>query len=87
MLFAQMQLEQAAKKFEDLLKIDPSNELAKSLLGLTLSLSPKTMQKGEAVLKELEGASHDPDVKKLSHDTQAFVDVHLKKHGARPNQK
>jgi tetratricopeptide (TPR) repeat protein len=82
-LFAQMQLDQAAKKFEELLHKDPHNELAKSLLGLTLSLSPKTMQKGEEVLKDLEAHSKDADVKKLSHDTQAFVDVHLKKHTPR----
>jgi len=81
MHFTKMELDAAAKCFESLLKKDPHNEMAKTFLGLTLSLMPKTMDRGEKMLKETAAHSHDPAVKKLADDSVAFVDMHLKPHG------
>jgi predicted Zn-dependent protease len=78
--FTKMQLEEAAKSFEAVLKKEPNNEMAKTFLGLTLSLIPKSMEKGEKMLKETGAHSHDPAVKKLTEDSVAFVDMHLKHH-------
>jgi predicted Zn-dependent protease len=78
MHFTKMQLDAAAKSFEEVLKKEPGNEMAKTFLGLTYSLTPKTMEKGEKILKETGAHSHDPAIKKLSTDSVAFVDVHLK---------
>lgn len=80
MHFTKMQLDLAIKSFEEVLKKEPDNEMAKTFLGLTMSLSPKTMTKGEDILKHTSQHSHDPAVKKLADDSVAFVDMHLKKH-------
>lgn len=79
MHFTKMQLEAAAKTFEDILKKEPQNEMAKTFLGLTLALMPKTMEKGEKMLKDTGAHSHDPAIKQLTTDSVAFVDQFLKK--------
>lgn len=86
MHFTKMELAAAAKIFEELTHKDPHNEMAKAFLGLTYSLSPKTMAKGEKILTETETKSHDPAVKTLAHDTLAFVDLHLKRPTSAPRK-
>ena len=79
MQFTKMQLEQAAATFEEVIKKEPHNEMAKTFLGLTLSLIPKSVVKGEEMLKQTKEHSKDPAIKKLADDGIAFVNVHLKK--------
>lgn len=73
-----LELKQAATAFEEVLKKDPTNEMAKTFLGITISLMPKEMLKGEKILHEaLE--SDDKGVKKLAGIALDFVDKFLKK--------
>lgn len=80
MQFTKMQLEQAAKTFEEVLTKEPNNEMAKTFLGLTLSLIPKSLAKGEEMLKTTKDQSKDPAIQKLADDSIAFVNTHLKRH-------
>src|SRR5271168_1254116 len=47
-----LELKQAAKVFEEILADDPHNDMAKAFLGLSLSLNPKEIARGEKVLEE-----------------------------------
>src|SRR3984957_17046402 len=47
-----LELKQAAKLFEEILVKDPHNEMARAFLGLSLSLNPAELTKGEKVLEE-----------------------------------
>jgi predicted Zn-dependent protease len=86
MHFTKMQLGAAATCFEAVLHKDPHNEMAKTFLGLTYAMSPKTLSQGEKILKETNSHTHDPAIKKLSDDSLSFVDMHLKKHGPAQGQ-
>jgi predicted Zn-dependent protease len=86
MNFTKMQLEAAAKSFEAVLKKEPENEMAKTFLALTLSLTPKSMDQGEKMLKQIGSHSSDPAVKKLSADSITFVETYLKKPAGIHNQ-
>jgi Flp pilus assembly protein TadD len=74
-----LELKQAAKAFEEILEIDPNNEMAKTFLGLSLSLNPKDIARGEKVLAESAKHAHDPMIKDLAHNALAFVDKFVKK--------
>lgn len=69
----------ACKWFEDVLKKEPTNEMAKALLGLTLVMSPDRVGKGEKILHDCATGSHDNMVKKLSESAIDFVDKFVKK--------
>jgi len=73
-----LELKEAISSFEQVLKEDPKNEMAKAFLGIAISLTPKDMVKGEQLLHEtLE--SDDKGVKKLAGIALDFVDKFLKK--------
>ncbi|EKE21596.1 MAG: hypothetical protein ACD_7C00173G0002 [uncultured bacterium] len=73
-----LELKEAASLFEEVLKQDTKNEMAKAFLGITIALMPKDTLKGEKILKEaLE--SDDKGVKKLAGIALDFVDKFLKK--------
>jgi tetratricopeptide (TPR) repeat protein len=74
-----LELKQAAKCFEDILATDPRNEMAKAFLGLSLSLNPKDIDRGEKVLTESAKDSHDPMIKDLAHNALDFVEKFVKK--------
>ena len=59
-----LELGQACKKFEEVLKSDPHNEMARAMLGLSTSLTVKDADKGEKILKEAIKNSSDPSIKK-----------------------
>jgi tetratricopeptide (TPR) repeat protein len=72
-----LELPQAVRRFEEVLKEEPKNEMAKALLGLSLSLSPKHLSKGETVL-ESTLKSKEPGIKKLAKIALDFVDKFVK---------
>lgn len=75
----QLKLKQAATIFEGILAKDPSNEMAKTLLGLTLSLNPTELAKGEKTLEESIHKNHDPMIKNLAKSALDFVERFIKK--------
>ena len=79
MHLCKLELKQAAKVFEGLLHEDPDNEMAKTFLGLSLSLNPAEVVKGEKVLEESLHAAKDPMVKDLAKSALEFVEKFVKK--------
>jgi len=73
-----LELKNATASFEEVLKNEPKNEMAKTFLGLANTLSPKDMLKGEKMLHETLD-SDDKGIKKLSAMALEFVDKFLKK--------
>jgi tetratricopeptide (TPR) repeat protein len=74
-----LELKQAAKIFEEILAKDPSSEMAKAFLGLSLSLNPAEIVRGEKVLEESAAGSKDPMVKNLAATSLEFVEKFVKK--------
>ncbi len=72
-----LELTQAVRSFEDVLKKEPKNEMARAFLGICMSLSPQQLEKGEKVLEETM-KSKDPMIQKLSHTAVDFVDKFVK---------
>jgi len=75
-----LELKQAAKTFEEILATNPQNDMARALLGLSLSLNPKDVDRGEKVLQESKD-SRDPMVKDLAQNALEFVEKFVKKPG------
>jgi hypothetical protein len=73
-----LELKQACKMFEDVLQKEPKNEMAKTLLGICMSLSPATLSKGEKLLEQTH-KSHDPLIKGLSGTAMDFAEKFIKK--------
>ncbi len=72
-----LELIEASKCFEEVLRIEPGNEMAKAFLGLTMSLMPTELSKGEKVLAEMT-KSGDPMIKTLASTALDFVDRFVK---------
>jgi len=73
-----LELEKSIKCFENILKKDPKNEMAKTFLGIALSWSPTRGLKGESLLVETK-KSNDKQIKNLSSSALNFVDKFIKK--------
>jgi lipopolysaccharide biosynthesis regulator YciM len=74
-----LELNQACKKFEEVLKSDPHNEMARAMLGLSTSLTVKEADKGEKILKEAMKNTNDPSVKNMASTAIDFVEKYVKK--------
>ncbi len=73
-----LELKKAIKAFEEVLKKDPKNDMAKAFLGIAISMTPKNMLKGEKLLEETL-KSDDKEVKKLAGIALDFIDKFIKK--------
>lgn len=73
-----LELKQAVHFFEQALKMDPHSDMAKALLGVSMSLAPNSIEKGEKILHQTE-KSRDPLIKSLSSSTIDFVERFVKK--------
>lgn len=73
-----LELKQAVKNFEEVLQIDPHNEMAKAFMGLCLTMMPNSVEKGEKMLEQTT-KSKDPHIKEMSHSAIDFVDKFIKK--------
>ncbi len=74
-----LELAQACKKFEEVLKADPHNEMARAMLGLSTSLTVKEADKGEKILHEAMKNSKDPSIKNMASTAIDFVEKFVKK--------
>jgi tetratricopeptide (TPR) repeat protein len=73
-----LDLKQACAMFEKVLEVEPENEMAKTLLGICMSLAPPSLKKGEKILDEMCKA-HDPMIRQLSETAVSFVEQCIKK--------
>jgi tetratricopeptide (TPR) repeat protein len=73
-----LELSHAMKHFEAVIKEEPENEMAKTFLGICLSMAPNKEDQGEKILKETV-KSEDPLIKRLSNDSLEFVEKFVKK--------
>jgi hypothetical protein len=73
-----LELKQACMLFEEVLEKEPTNEMAKTFLGLCLTFSPSAVTEGEKILSEMSH-SKDSQIKNLSHSALDFVDKFVKK--------
>jgi Flp pilus assembly protein TadD len=74
-----LELNQACKKFEEVLKAEPHNEMARAMLGLSTSLTVKDAEKGEKILQEAMKNSKDPSIKTMASTSIDFVEKFVKK--------
>ena len=74
-----LELKQASEYFEEVLRVDPSNEMASTFLGVALSLTPDKVSKGEQMLEKSARDSSDSQVKKVANTTLDFVEQFVKK--------
>ena len=81
-----LELVQACKIFNEILAKDPKNEMAKTFLGLAMSLNPKEVAAGEKLLEESASKSSDAQVKTLAQNALDFVERFIKK-APTPTQK
>jgi hypothetical protein len=74
-----LELNHAANLFNEVLKEEPKNEMAKTFLGLTYALTPDQVAKGEKLLEEM-AKSEDKMIKKLASSALEFVEKFVKKY-------
>lgn len=74
-----LELKQACEYFEEVIRIDPGNDMAKAFLGIALSLTPDKVSKGEQILEKSIKDSSDAQIKKLANTTLDFVEKFVKK--------
>lgn len=74
-----LELKQAVAAFEEVLGKDPHNDMAKAFLGLSMSLMPNSIDKGEKILEQTL-KSRDPMIKRLAETAIDFVEKFVKKH-------
>lgn len=77
--FCKLELKAAAKAFEEVLKKEPGNEMAKAFLGLAVSFTPDEGAKGEKILEETAKKSSDPQIKTLATSAIEFVEKFIRK--------
>ena len=73
-----LELKQAVKVFEEVLSKEPQNEMAKTFMGICMSMMPNATAKGEKILEQTL-KSKDPLIKKLSDTAIDFVEKFVKK--------
>ena len=77
MHLCKLELKKAAALLEEVLKENPDNEMAETLLGITLSMMPKGGAKGEKLLEKATKSSQG-DIKKLANEAIHFVETTVK---------
>jgi tetratricopeptide (TPR) repeat protein len=74
-----LELKQATKLFDEVLAVEPENDMARALLGLSTSLTVKEADKGEKLLEETLKKSKDPAIKNMAQTGLDFVQKFIKK--------
>ena len=74
-----LELKAASKLFEEVLTKEPTNDMARTFLGLSLAMTPNETSKGEKYLEESAKKATDPIVKSLAENALKFVNDFVKK--------
>jgi len=61
-----LEVKEAAKYFEEILKKDPNHHLAKALLGISYMINKTKRKEGEKLIQEARAASDDPTIQNLA---------------------
>ncbi len=78
MHLCKLELKQATKIFREVLDKEPDNEMAKTFLGICMTLIPNEVAAGEKSLKELT-QSGDSSIQKLANIAIEFAEKFVKK--------
>jgi predicted TPR repeat methyltransferase len=73
-----LELTKAIQHFGKVIEADPTNDMAKTFLGIALTMTKSQVGEGEKILETL-AKSKDKDVSHLSKDALDFVDRFVKK--------
>jgi len=73
-----LELQKSIKCFQEVVKKEPENEMAQTLLGIALSMTPNQLFEGEKLLNTTL-KSKDKLIKTLSNTALDFVDNFIKK--------
>jgi len=73
-----LELNEAVKCFEEVLKKESDNEMAKTFMGLSYSLMPNGLEKGEKLLLEMSKNAKEETVKTLADTALDFVNRFIK---------
>jgi hypothetical protein len=74
-----LEIKQATKIFEEVLKKDPENHLAETFLGICFLLTKPKRKKGEKLIEECIRKTDDPTVKNLGKISLEWAEKDLKK--------
>lgn len=74
-----LELEEAEKHFQGVLKSDSEHHLAQAFLGITLAFNEKTRSKGRELLEDAMEKSDDPHVKNLGEVSLGWINKDFKK--------
>ncbi|NGX59409.1 MAG: hypothetical protein KR126chlam3_00560 [Chlamydiae bacterium] len=74
-----LELKQACRAFDEVIAIEPRNEMAKAFLGLSYALTATEVAKGEKILEDTAKTAEDKQVKKLADAALEFVEKFIKK--------
>lgn len=74
-----LELKKSIDHLEQALKMEPENELAKSILGIAYSFTPEGKIKGEQLLTQISKKSSSSEIQKLSDSALTFVNTFIKK--------
>ena len=73
-----LELKQSISLFKEVLAKDPKNEMAKTFLGIAMTMTPNQVTEGEKLLED-NLKSDDGEIKKLAGIAMDFVDRFVKK--------
>jgi predicted Zn-dependent protease len=79
-----LQVNEAAKIFESILKKDKEHYLAQSLLGICYMLTKNKIKKGEKLIMDAKAKSDNPTIKNLADICMDWADKDLKKRDYSP---
>lgn len=74
-----LELKQACKMFDEVLAVEPHNEMAKTFLGISYAFTSSDLAKGEKILEQSAHKAEDPLIKNLASTALDFVDKFIKK--------
>lgn len=77
-----LEVKEATKSFEEIVKKEPDNYLAQTFLGICFLLSKPKRKKGEKMIREVMGKTTDPTIKNLAQISLEWAEKDLKKEKA-----
>jgi predicted Zn-dependent protease len=77
-----LEIKEATKIFEEVVKKEPENYLAQTFLGICFLLTKPKRQKGEKLIQEAIEKTGDPTIKNLGAISLEWADKDLKKEDA-----